>query len=225
MMKNSVCKLEFHKYSISDMDTFSNEVGNGIFNNPTVFTIPPITNVAYSVIQEAFGTTAADYSKYGITKKTAFIVAKSNLIEALDTFAEYVDSIALGDVSTIALAGFTPTKESNQPNEPLEKIDSFTVSLSKSSGEVVIEIPAYTNQYAVNYNCICVEGIPLNNPTLSNGQIVLHADDPTVRQDFNKKRRKVFAGLTPGTKYYFYVFASNTAGVSPLSNPQSIWAS
>ena len=224
-MKTITCRLEYHKYGTSALDTFSNEVKNGIFNNPTVFATPPLKEVDVTAQQSAFNNAAADYVQYGITKKVAFTEAKTALMTMLDTLATYVDSVALGNVSIIALGGFVPTSETLQSTEPLPKIEAFDVNLSKSSGEILVDIPAYANQVNVNYNCICVEDAPLQAPALYNGQIVLHATDPMVRQDFNKSRKKIFAGLTPGKKYYFYVFGANTAGVSPLSNPQSIWAS
>jgi hypothetical protein len=224
-MKTVTCKLEYHRYGTSGIDTFSNEVRNGIFNNPAVFVSPPVTEADVTAQQSTFNNAAADYAQYGITKKVAFIDAKTKLMNTLDGLATYVDSVAVGNVSVIALSGFVPTSDTNQSADGLAKIESFDVSLSKSSGEILVDIPAYPNQVNVSYNCICVEDAPLQAPALYNGQIVLHATDPVVRQDFNKSRKKVFAGLTPGKKYYFYVFGSNTAGVSPLSNPQSIWAS
>ena len=224
-MKIPICRLEFHRFGTSTLDTFANEVKNGIYSNTTVFLSPPIIETDFVKFQEKFSNAAADYAQYGLTKKVAFIAAKDVLINALDTLATYVDSVALGNVSTIALSGFVPTSDTVQPSAPLGKIDTFEVSLSKSTGEIVVDIPAFANQSGVNYNCICVEGTPLSNPALINGQIVLHANDPMVRQDFNRTRHKVFGGLTPGNKYYFYVFATNSVSVSPLSNPQSIYAS
>lgn len=224
-MKTITCRLEYHRYGTTAIDTFSNEVKNGIFNNPTVFVSPPVTEADVTAQQNAFNNAAAEYVQYGITKKVAFVEAKTSLMNTLDKLATYVDSLAQGNISIIALAGFVPTSDTVQSTEPLSKIEAFEVSLSKSSGEILVDIPAYANQVNVNYNCICVEDAPLQAPALYNGQIVLHATDPTVRQDFNKSRKKIFAGLTPGKKYFFYVFGANTAGVSPLSNPLSIWAS
>lgn len=43
--------------------------------------------------------------------------------------------------------------------------------------------------------------------------------------NLSRGRQKFFTALEPGVKHFFYVFANNTAGVSPLSNPQSIYVS
>lgn len=224
-MKVSVCRLEFHRYKISDLDTFTNEVKNGIFKNQNVFPTPPVSSEELNTIQENFSEAAAEYTQYGMVKKVAFQEARETLINALDQLAAYVDKTAAGNISTITLSGFVPTSDILQPAEPLDIISGFDLTVSKVSGQIIVDIPAYSGQKSVTYSCICVEGAPLKNPELVNGQLLLHADDPTIRQDCNKSRRKVFSGLKPGVQYYFYAFATNSVGVSPLSSAKSIWAS
>jgi hypothetical protein len=65
---------------------------------------------------------------------------------------------------------------------------------------------------------------PLTTTALVNGQLQTEAADAKVRIDVNKSRKKVFTGLTPGVSYHFYVTASNTAGVAPLSDVKSLMA-
>ncbi|MGL2964577.1 fibronectin type III domain-containing protein [Flavobacterium sp. RSB2_4_14] len=223
-MANQFCKLEFHKYGASRLDTFTSQVKNGIYTNPTVFVTPPVSEGDFSRTQETFNAAAADYTTYGITKKTAYLNAKNNLLEELDSLAAYVDTTADGDVSIIALSGFEPSKETYQRATPLDKIETFLLKRTNVAGQIIIEIPVISNKGTVNYCCVCSEGVPIANPELSNGQIILEQGDPQVRQDFNKSRRKVFNGLTPGTVYYFYVFATNTVSVSPISDPKNLMA-
>ncbi|WNM18340.1 fibronectin type III domain-containing protein [Flavobacterium capsici] len=146
-------------------------------------------------------------------------------MKTLDNTATYVDGVADGNISTIALSGFVPTSDSMQPAAPLGIIESFTISLTKTSGQILVDIPAYPGITNVNYFCVCVADNPLTNPSIVNGQLMLSAEDKSVRMDYNRSRNKTFNGLTPGVKYYFYVYASNSAGVSPLSNPQALYAS
>ena len=122
------------------------------------------------------------------------------------------------------MSGFTPNREP-QTVLPIEKIETFTAVQSDAPGKVVVEIPAINNRGIVNYNCVVVAGAPLQNAVVVNGQIVMSAGDPQVHQDFNKSRKKLFQTLTPGTQYFFYVFASNSVSVSPLSDPKSLWVS
>ena len=224
-MKLCYCLREYHNFGTSKLDTFVTEVLNGIYSNVSVFATPPIASTVFESTQATFSTAAAEYKQFGITKKTAFFGAKDALMYQVDQTAEYVDSIAQGDISVIALAGFTPSREQFQRVQPLEKISAFLMRRSDVSGEIIVEIPAIVDKGSISYSCVCVEGAPLSNTNLINGQIVLAADDPKIHQDCNKSRRKVFQALTPGLKYYFYVFASNSISVSPLSDPKSLWVS
>ena len=224
-MKKPKCLLYYHKFNNTDLDTFSNEVRNGIYTNPTTFATPPVTEATLESLQDDFGTAAADYTQYGITKKVAFDSARVSLIDALDTLSVYVDKVADGNVSTIALSGFVPTSETSQPAAPLLKIDSFEISLTKSSGEIVVSIPAYSGQPGVSYGCVCIPNQPLTNPSIVNGQFRFSGDDKSIMIDVSRGRQKIFTALEPGVKHFFYAFANNTAGVSPLSNPQSIYVS
>jgi hypothetical protein len=218
------CTLEFHQFGISDLDTQASQVFNGIYTNPGTFPAPPVTEVNFTANKSAFSTAAADYTTYGLTKKATFIAARKVLINDMDGLADYVDSVALGNESIIVLSGFNPSTAAAQKNLPVEKIPFFTAKHADIVGEITIEIPAILNRGYVNYSCICCEGAPLTNPVLQNGQIKIAATDGTVRNDVSKSRKKTFTGLTPGTVYYFYVYASNSVSVSPLSDAKSIMA-
>jgi len=224
-MKTPFCTLDFHNFGTPKLETFMSEISNGIYNNPIVFVTPTIAKSVFEVTQTTFADAAADYKKFGLTKKTPFVAAKESLMYQLDQLAGYVDSIAQGDVSTIALAGFTPSREAYQRVPVLTKIPVFSSRTTDVSGEVKLEIPAIVNCGSITYNCVCVEGAPLTNAQVVNGQIVMAAGDPQIHYDLNKSRKKVFQSLTPGSQYYFYVYASNSAGVSPLSDPKMLWVS
>ncbi len=223
-MRQSYCKLSFHRFGASQLDSFSNRVKNGIYTNATTFATPVIVAADFTTVLTAFLTAAADYEQYGITKKTAYLTARLDLMEALDQLATYVNTVANGDVSIIALAGYEPSREMSQRSQPLPKIESFTAKRSDNSGQIVVNIPALVNYGVVNYGCLCSEGEPLSNFLMVNGQIKITPTDPLVYQDLNKTRRKVFSGLTPGTIYYFYVFAVNTVSVSPVSDVKQVMA-
>ena len=224
MMKKSYCLVSFHRYGASQLDSFTNRVQNGIYTNASVFATPPVTLVDFTAMLTLFLQAAAEYEQYGITKRTAYMVAKEDLIEMLDTLVAYVNGIADGDVSIIALSGFDPSREVSQPSQPLPKIENYTAKRSDNAGEIVVSIPAIVGYGVVTYCCICSEEVPLTNFTFINGKFVINPDDPRVYQDFNKTRRKVFSGLTPGKVYYFYVFAINTVSVSPFSDAKQVMA-
>jgi hypothetical protein len=223
-MKNRFCKLEFHTYGTSKLDTFSSEVKNGIYMNTAVFLSPTVSETNFSVVLTDFNTAAADYAQFGITKKTVFETKRDKLVSYLDSLAKYVDSVAQGDVSIIALAGFVPSSIGTDRVPVLDKIQYFLLKRTDVAGEIIVDIRPISNKGALNYGCICVEGTPLSQPVFVNGQLKLSADDPAVLQDANKSRRKVFTGLTPGVMYFFYVYATNSVSVSPLSDPKNLLA-
>ena len=223
-MNNQFSKLVFRRYGAPRLLDFTIKVYNGIYENVTVFPTPTVPRDEYETVMNKFETTYSSYKALGFTRKQDFLDARDKLLTVLDTLASYVDAIARGNASTIALSGFEPSKETYQRATPLEKIESFTFKRTNVTGQIIVEIPVISNKGTVNYACICSEGEPISNPSLLNGQIVLAPGDPAVRQDFNKSRRKIFNGLTPGVVYYFYVFATNTVSVSPLSDVKSVMA-
>ena len=218
------CTLGYHRYGTSQLDTFSAEVGNGIYTNPTVFINPPFAPAEYDKVRAIFEAAAADYAKYGAVKKTAFVAARKKLIDVLDVQADYVDGIANGDASIIQLAGFIPSSSTPQSSSPLEKINSFIAKRTDNSGEVYVEIPSIKGYGTINYGCIVSEGAPLSAITINDGQITLTDNTATVRIDFNKSRKKLFKSLTIGTTYYFYVYATNAVSVSPISDSKTVMA-
>ena len=218
------CTLGYHYFGTSGLDTFANGVANGIYSNPVPFATPPVLQADFVATMQDFNTAAADYATYGATKKTTFLNTKKKLIDTLDLTADYVDSVAMGDESIIILAGYTPSSSATQSNIPLMKIDFFSLKRTTNNGEIVVEVPAISGHGTVNYFCICSEGAPLGNPTIVNGQITFDNTGVKVILDYNKPRKKLFSGLTAGVTYYFYVFASNTVSVSPLSDAKSIMA-
>ena len=71
-MKLRYCKLEFHSFGTSKLDTFANEVKNGVYTNTSVFPNPTVSEVNFTQSLTDFNAAAADYALFGITKKTVF---------------------------------------------------------------------------------------------------------------------------------------------------------
>ena len=62
-MKLSYCKLEFHSFGTSKLDTRMSEIKNGIYGNPTIFAAPPLTEAQFETVQNNFSTAAAEYAQ------------------------------------------------------------------------------------------------------------------------------------------------------------------
>lgn len=223
-MKKQYCMMSYHRSTVSELDTFSNGVENGVYSNITIFLEPPFNQAAFAANKDSFAIAAAEYATYGNTKKVAFQEARETLINTLDALAAFVDETASGNESIILLAGFVPSSASLQNNLPLEKINYFVLKRTENSGEVVVEIPAISGYGNINYHCICIESKELENHYITNGQLKLDTKDNNVVLDSNKSRRKIFTRLTPGTNYYFYVYATNTVSVSSLSDAKTLMA-
>lgn len=223
-MRKCYCRVNFHNLGISKLELFINGVRNGVYNNAADFISPPDTAPVFDAIALDYFTSAAEYQQFGITKQTAFLAARSTLMTHLDSLATYVNTIAVGDVSIIALAGFTPSKVHSQRLPAIEKIESFIVGVTRVSGDVQVEIPTINNRGAVTYSCICSEGAPLRSAAFIDGQMKFESDG-TIYQDCTKSRKKTLHSLPPGSQCYFYVYATNSAGVSPLSDAKSVWVS
>jgi hypothetical protein len=218
------CKLDYHKFGNSTLENRASQIANGIYTNPAIFSSPIISQAEFTTVQTDFNNAAADYDIYGAVKKTAFTNARKKIIDILDLVADYVDGVAKGDGSIIILSGFVPTSTVLQSNIPLVKIESFLLRRTSISGEIEVEIPTIVGHGTVNYFCICSEGVPLNTTAISNGQFQLSEASNKIHFDFSKSRKKLFKNLTIATTCYFYVFASNTVSVAPLSDFKSLMA-
>ncbi|MEC4048432.1 hypothetical protein OX284_003240 [Flavobacterium sp. SUN046] len=223
-MKNRRCRLVFRTYGKFVLDTFANGVKVGVFSNPTVFVNLSVTESNFSILLSNYNIATADYDILGKTKRTTYLVAKENLIKALDQLANDVNVIAAGDASLILLAGFSPTTATNFRNDSVSKIQEVIVKTTMVSGQISVETNAIDNSGPIFYGTICSEGAPLGHTDFIEGQISIKADGPRIIMDLNKSRKKIIFGCTPGAQYYVYMFAVNAVGVSPLSDPRTVWA-
>lgn len=222
-MLQAKCKRDYHKFSDPALETRVNQVSNGIYTNPLIFSSPPISQAEYTNIQEGYITAVSEYNTYGIVKKTALTNSRGKMISTVDLIASYVDDRAQGDESIIILAGFEPTSTTMHSSQPLSVIENFTLTRTNPL-EVTVLIPPITGHGSISYFCICSEGAPIENLSIANGQIVLDNVTTKIRFDYTKSKKKVFQGLSSTVTYYFYVFATNAVSVSPISMVKSIVA-
>lgn len=223
------CSLSYHNIDVDVLDVFAVGIRDGIYNNTGIFATPPLTQVQFQVFIDNYINTRGAYKQGGLAQKGPFQEAKNALMGTLDDYAVYVDSIALGNVNTITTAGFVPTKtgstEHNPPGQPQQvKVERGV------SGQILTECAVVPG--AEFYGCIMFTGFPwpTDRLTLNEvGQLVIREDvvpeagvaamlgEIVSVFDVNKSRKKKFSGLKPGTTYYFYYYAVNASGVSPIS--------
>ena len=218
------CTLGYHQLGSEGLELKATQVGSSIYGNPIPFVNPIVPEATYYSGLQDYNMARVEYAALGITKKTAYTNARKKMIDTMDLLADYVDGIANGDESIIVLSGFTPSAAVAQSNLPLEKISNFTVRRTANDGELMVEIPAITNHGSINYLCVCSQGVPLSGLAIVDGRLNLEQVNHPVSIDFNKSRKKLFKSLTAGVNYSFYVFASNTVSVSPISDVKTVMA-
>ena len=218
-MKKQVCKLSFRKFLKGILSNFANGVSQGIYTNASIFVAPPLVWAVLKQKITAYTTALADFNALGKIKKTAYLVAREELIAVLNQLASYVNSVADGDASIILTAGFEPTAASNQKPPLLDKIGSVVAVPSKVAGRVTIVIPSLLDKGVSFYGLILVSGPALTPSNFKNGFFNITASEgQKIIMDFNRKRIKVIDGLDSSIEYTGYVFAINSVGASPLSD-------
>lgn len=218
-MKKRTCRLSFRYYGNAVLDTFSNGVLNGIFNNELIFVTPPLMSADFKSIITAYNTALSVYKANGINYKTDFLHSKNKLVDTLTALATYVNGIANGDPSIITLAGFIPTAGELHIAPQLEKILVVTVKVPNIYGQVIIETPAIVGKGVTGYALILVSGEPLNVENFANDTLDITATEgQKIIINLSKGKKKIVNGLDSNLIYYGYMYAVNATGVSPLSD-------
>jgi len=223
------CKLTYHRKNNSVLGTFAGGVKTGIFQHNPPFNAPPMDELAFHGLIEDFNDTYSEYEEHRASIDE--VMGKRNpLMNALDGYSEYVNTVANGDAIIIGLGGFEATKGSL--SSKIAPVMPTGVTLERGIGELIAECDAIAG--ADSYGAILVANNPLPENIYINGlgQIVVenNGSDPlpptplmaaangiVFIQDLTKSRKKKFSNLQAGVTYYVYFWAMNTGGVSPLS--------
>jgi len=189
---------------------------------------------AFDALLADFNTKYDNY-KNRIGSKGDYLLAKAALMDALNTLADYVNGVALGNPDIIILAGYEPTKGSASDVPAPLQAQGVTITRG-TPGTLTTDCTPVA--YADSYGVILVADNPLPDNVTMNGlgqmQVVDEGGiipppaiaDPAagaaipqikVLVDLNKNRRKTFINLQIGTTYYVYYWSMNAGGVSPLS--------
>ncbi len=219
-MKKVRCNLAFRGYTKQPYLDFCTGVSGGIYTNAGVFVTPPFHKDEYDAVLSKYIDAAKKYKDSPKIEKTNYDNAKGAMTGVLNKTAEYVDSIALSDASIIILAGYVPTKSAKDKSKPLEANNDFKPVRTATKGKVTVTINAYKVPGTIWYFCLCTENGDLPASLTANGVLDFTNLPEGALLDLSKNRKKEFTNLASGKTYYFYVFASNTVSVSPLSDPQ-----
>ena len=172
-MKKVRCNLAFRGYTKKPYLDFCTQVGSGIYSNSNKFTNPPNTKADFDAILLDYTNAAKRYKDSPKIEKSNYDIAKGKMTNVLNTTAEYVDSIAQGDASIIALGGYIATKSSNEKSKPLEAKNDFKPVRTATKGKVTVNINAYKVPGTIWYFCLCTENGNLPASLTSNGCVYM----------------------------------------------------
>lgn len=220
----------YHSIKPDLLTNFATGIRDGIYNNPALYTTPPMLITAFQAFIDTYTNARAAYKQGGLAQKGDYELAKAALMTALDQFAVYVNSVALGNPALITEAGFIPTKGNLTPIAPPTQPQGVTITRGLP-GELYADCTASSVVDSWGGILVANNALPPGVGINEQGQIVYTDNNnpmpgpmpgPTPGSvvfimDFTKARRKKFTGLVIGTTYYYYMWAMNAGGVSPLS--------
>ena len=228
----SHCSLSYHNMALDQVESFALGVKAGYYGHNPPFTVLPIIEAALQILIANYTNKRADYINGGAAQKGPFLIAKADLMSALDSLANQTDIVADGDEPTIILAGFVPTKGGHSPaTKPVQCVVTVKKGITGELISTCAPVPS-----AKHYGCIMLEGGQLPDGVVINadGRVVWQSKDPQpnmnqqdtkitgVWVDLTDQREKHFTGLKHDAVYYFYYYAVNAAGVSQLSEVVSM---
>jgi len=223
MAKTKCLRTYFTKATEDELDNIASAVKDGLNKQASIFPAPTVSVAAMQTAIHNYTVTLNAYRRGGLDQKSAFANAKTNLLNALESNAAYVDSIANGNEDLIVKAGYLPTRLTKTRLAPPAKPSGVKATRGEASGMLVLQCAV--QKTAEVYGAIIAEGAPLTYANFSNGRLTVPPG--TTHQiivDTNRMRKKIFTGLTPGTIYHCYMFCSNRNGSSTLSDGISVMA-
>ncbi|MES2621956.1 MAG: hypothetical protein V4615_13990 [Bacteroidota bacterium] len=165
--------------------------------------------------------THAAFANGGRLQKGDFLIAKGELIAALDIIKEDVNKVAKGNPDVIIDGGFKAVKTFR--SKPLMPEAPVIESLERGMSHEILPVCKIVPE-AVYYTAILSEGAPLDPRVMvKSNKLIIPKDLTTdIQIDEGKSRKKHFRGLKHLVTYYVYFFVRNSAGISALSEPRSI---
>lgn len=208
------CSVSYHQFLGVELEVFSHAVGEGIYSNNPPFNTPPVLEVDFKNLADVYSDKYDNYKNGGKNQKGAYLTARANLMEALDTLAEYVDALPGVNDDMIILAGYTPTKTGDSkavvPVAPvIEGVEQGSTGVLEPQCKAVAG--------ADYYSCIILDKPWDYTLHFVEGTLMLSNFTGFFRHIVTKGRKKLVPALTPKTDYWFYFYAGNSAGVSQLS--------
>ena len=196
--------LAFAQLPVVQLPDFTTGVVNGLTKNAATFANPPVTPTALDAANKTLISAVAAAINGGTDDTNARDKADAVVIGMLRQLAAFVEDIAKGDETVIALSGFQPVERGPSPQQPLVKTIIQEIK-NEMSGQLLVRLNPQNNAYGYE------------------GQ--MSSDGGKTYQSistFSQARRIVVPSLTPGTVYTFMFRAlGGSARFGDWSDPVS----
>ena len=218
-MRNSTSAFNFRRMTGIKLEDFAEGVKTGIYGNPLVFLLVPMTLLIFTGLITDFSNARLAYESGGKAQLPLYQKTMKALIAALNILAPYVDTIALGDIPTIKMAGFKATYDPANAKGGTAKVQSLILI---AENDAVEELTSDCETFPTGTVIVGIlsEGAPVpdNVKVDGLGAITLPAGlTNKIIVHTSKQRKKVYKNLTSGLYYYCIYFVIIKGVVSQIS--------
>jgi len=196
--------LSFRVYTRADYFLFCERVFVGFYTNSAVFPASPVSHSEFEIVFTKYSEIEVQYKIAPSINKNNFVAAKTDMDTTLMKIADYVNSIADGNESTIRLAGFLPTKNTTSRSAPITEEATGKLKRGPGIGQITVESIALKGKGTVNYSVVVAIGAPLPATSFDNGQFLVNSTTVNCVLNYTRSRKKVISDLPPGSKVYVY---------------------
>ena len=219
-MRKSTASVNFRKMTGITLEDFAEGVLAGIFGKILVFLLPPMTILIFQGLITDYSKARLAYESGGTDDLPLYNKTMKALIEGLNLFAPYVDTIALGDIPTIKMAGFKATYDpANAKGGPIVEEGLTLQRPAKGTGILISECSVYDGGTTF-LGFLTERPLTANDITIIDSKFVDFPIGSTlkIKQCPTRQNKKIWTGLTAGVVYYCTYIVINSKGISSFSN-------
>ena len=210
---------DYHRFGYTTFHTFAvNIVNAGIYAHTDKFATPPITQANYQIQLDKLTTAYDDYKTIGRSKKADFEIETNNTILLLDQLTDYVNALPNLTEELIDLSGFHHNKTTKTSSAIPGQV---SVKSSKPLGNSVMQLSLNGDATALGYVVLVMDSatVPTNLTQINETVLIPGSTANNIIVSVSTNHLVTVNSLTVGSKYHVFVFAYNSIGSGPLSQP------
>lgn len=177
------------------------------------FNSPPVTYTLMQTQISDFKSKAQIAQSKAIGTAEAMRASETIIDKTMKQLADYVDSIASGDVSQIESTGFDATKDDTSPSQLPGDIDLFTISILPTPGVIELNIHKMNGGTSVTY----IIGRDLSSVKIQGNMLTLAPSSESMMIVSDTHTKTMVEGLSSGASLQVICFTTNLVGLSRLS--------